>query len=97
MDLLNTKLLLLLVFLFISESSEDCPDLALEEIPKAYATDIMMNIQYGDGDGDDPIGRSISIYEASDADQMKSYMTFYEGKISPRKDQIQKSHISHIF
>ena len=87
MDLLNTKLLLFLGCLFISVSSQDCGDLALEEIPKAYATDIMMNIQLGDGDGDDPVGRSISIYEASDSDQMKSYITFYEGIIS-RKYQI---------
>ena len=81
MDLLNTKLLLL-AFLFIckSESQEDCPDLALEEIPTAYATDIMMNIQFGDGDGDDPVGRTISIYEAADSNQLKSYMTFFEGK-----------------
>jgi len=79
MDLLNTKLLLL-AFLFIckSESQEDCPDLALEEIPTAYATDIMMNIQFGDGDGDDPVGRTISIYEAADSNQLKSYMTFFE-------------------
>jgi len=72
---ISTKLSsLLLIISQVSLSSQDetteaCGDLALESIPSKYATNMMMNMQFGS------VGRTQAIYEASDRDQMKAFIS----------------------
>ena len=50
-------------------ATDACEGLALEELPTAYETNMMMNIKFGDING-----QSRSIYEAVDGDKMKSFI-----------------------
>ena len=50
-------------------ATDACEGLALEALPTAYETNMMMNIKFGDFPG-----QSRSIYEAADGDKMKSFI-----------------------
>merc|ERR1719341_1781498 len=50
-------------------ATDACEGLALEELPTAYETNMMMNIKFGDING-----QSRSIYEAIDGKKMKSFI-----------------------
>ena len=85
MTLLHTLLAVTLVTggaltLDIEEMSatDPCPELALEQLPTAYETNMMMNIKFGAFPG-----QSRSIYETVDGDKMKSFIHVSTGdKIS---------------
>ena len=83
MTLLHTLLPIILVAgaalsLVIEEtaSTDSCPELALEELPTAYETNMMMNIKFGEYPG-----QSRSIYEAADGDKMKSFIHVATGDV----------------
>ena len=50
-------------------ATEACEGLALEALPTAYETNMMMNIKFGEYPG-----QSRSIYETVDGDKMKSFI-----------------------
>ena len=56
-------------------ATDACEGLALEELPTAYETNMMMNIKFGDING-----QSRSIYEAVDGDKMKSFIHVATGE-----------------
>ena len=57
-----------------SHTTEACEDMELIKLPSAYATTIMMNVMLGREKG-----FSMSMYEASDSDLGKSFISAYRG------------------
>ena len=70
-------LLKIYLHLNLQETTKACEDMELLELPSAYATTIMMNIQLGREQG-----FSLSLYEAADNDLGKSFISAWEGQIS---------------
>ena len=58
----------------MQETTEACEDMELIKLPSAYATTIMMNVMLGREKG-----FSMSMYEASDTDLGKSFISAYRG------------------
>ena len=56
-------------------ATDACGELALEELPKKYETNMMMNIKFGDFPG-----QSRNIYETVDGERMKSYISVATGE-----------------
>ena len=59
----------------LKETTKPCEDMELIKLPSAYATTIMMNVMLGREKG-----FSMSLYEASDSDLGKSFISAYRGR-----------------
>ena len=57
-----------------SHTTEACEDMELIKLPSAYATTIMMNVMLGREQG-----FSMSMYEASDSNLGKSFISAFRG------------------